>query len=289
MNLGDELRAVLNQEADMQPTTSPDLDRLIVGGRGRRRQRNLTRAVVSGLAFVLVGSGVYAVAQDRGEHGGSQIANTLTATPEGSAPTAVPTLPPDRGPAGLRPGTFRILVGADEAGAPISADLTFAGPGWSAGNFPTLGIAESFGGVAVYQPIAIAAASGCDDDLVDSNLGGSPFALAQQLATLPGSTVLQPAESTELLGRYAVHVRVRIPQTCSTPQYYRVAETPRGGRGITYNRTDMTWPPVVMDFWVMELEGKPTVVDTWHQQGASADLVGRIAQARDSISFVTDQ
>ena len=48
MNLGDELRAALNQEADMQPTTAPDVDRLIIGGRGRRRQRNLTRAVVSG-------------------------------------------------------------------------------------------------------------------------------------------------------------------------------------------------------------------------------------------------
>ena len=45
MNLGDELRAALNQEADMQPTTRPDVDRLIVGGRGTPSPRNLTRAV----------------------------------------------------------------------------------------------------------------------------------------------------------------------------------------------------------------------------------------------------
>ncbi len=195
----------------------------------------------------------------------------------------------DRGPSGLRPGTFRILVGADAEGAPIAADLTFTGLGWNAGNFPLLGIGESFGGVGVYQPIALAAASGCDGDLVNSNLEGSPYSLAQQLAALPGSTVLQPAESTELLGRYAVHVQVRIPQTCPTPQYYRVAETPRGGRGITYDRRDGTMPPVVMDFWVMELEGRPLVVDTWHQQGASADIVRRIAQTRDSITFVTGE
>ena len=31
------------------------------------------------------------------------------------------------------------------------------------------------------------------------------------------------------------------------------------------------------------------VVDTWHQQGASADLVRRIAEARDSVTFVTDE
>ena len=48
-------------------------------------------------------------------------------------------------------------------------------------------------------------------------------------------------------------------------------------------------PPVIMDFWVMELEGKPLVVDTWYQQGASADLVRRIAQTRDSITFVTGE
>ena len=32
MNLGDELRATLNQEADMQMTTGPDVNRLIIGG-----------------------------------------------------------------------------------------------------------------------------------------------------------------------------------------------------------------------------------------------------------------
>ena len=72
--------------------------------------------------------------------------------------------------------------------------------------------------MAAYQPSALAAASGCDDDLVNSNLEESPYSLAKQLATLPGSTVLQPVKGTELLGRYAVHVQVRIPQTCPMPQ-----------------------------------------------------------------------
>jgi hypothetical protein len=286
MNLGDELRAVLNQEADMQPTTPPDVDRLIVGGRGRRRQRNLTRAVGAGLAVVLIGGGAYALTQDGSEPEGARIADQQTVTPEPNEPNAVPTLPPDP-TGGIRPGTFRILVGSDEVGAPIAADLTFGGLGWDAGNFPLLEDGESFGGVAAYQPLALAAASGCDDDLVNSNVEGSPLSLARQLAALPGVTVLQPAEPSELLDRYAVHVQIKIPQTCPEPQYYRVAETPRGGRGVTYDRPDQTWPPVVMDFWVMELAGKPLVVDTWYQQGSSAELVRRIAQTRDSITFVT--
>ena len=271
MNLGDELRATLNQEADTQLTPGPSVDRLIAGGRTRRRRRNLTRAGGAALALVLIGGGAYAVMQGGGSEAGSdRIANQESVTPEPGV-AAVPTLPEDRGSSGLRPGTFRILVGADAEGAPIAADLTFTGLGWNPGNFPLLGIGESFGGVGAYQPTALAAASGCDGDLVNSNLEGSPYSLAQQLAALPGSTVLQPAESTELLGRHAVHVQVRIPQTCPAPQYYRVAETPRGARGITYDRRDATMPPVVMDFWVMELEGKPLVVDTWYQQGASAD------------------
>ena len=42
-----------------------------------------------------------------------------------------------------------------------------------------------------------------------------------------------------------------------------------------------------MDFWVLELEGIPIVVDTWHQAGTSSETIARIAQARDSITFVT--
>ena len=165
-------------------------------------------------------------------------------------------MPGDRGQSNLRPGTFRILVGADPVGAPISADLTFAGTGWSAGNFPLLGDGESFGGVGVYQPSALAAGSGCDGDLVTSNVEGSPSSLAQQLTTLPGSTVLQPAKPAELLGRPRLSRPGEDPSVLSQAQYYRVAETPRGGRGITYDRPDQTEPPVVMDFWVMELEGR---------------------------------
>ncbi len=235
-NLGDELRSTLNQQADTQLTPGPNVDRLIAGGRTRRRRRNLTRAGGAALTVVLVGGGAYAVTQDRSDPAGSRIANQQTPGPS----EAVPTLPGDRGQSNLRPGTFRILVGADPVGAPISADLTFAGTGWSAGNFPLLGDGESFGGVGVYQPSALAARSGCDGDLVTSNVEGSPSSLAQQLTTLPGSTVLQPAKPTELLGRYAFHAQVSIPQSCPMHSYYRVAETPRGGRGITYDRPDPT-------------------------------------------------
>jgi hypothetical protein len=46
---------------------------------------------------------------------------------------------------------------------------------------------------------------------------------------------------------------------------------------------------VVIDFWVVDLDGVPVVVDMWHQDDASSQLVDRIARTRDSISFVTGQ
>ena len=95
MNLGDELRATLNQEADTQFTPGPSVDRLIAGGRARRRRRDLTRAGGVALALVLIGGGAYAVEQGgRSEAGSDRIANQESVSP---GVAAVPTLPPDRG------------------------------------------------------------------------------------------------------------------------------------------------------------------------------------------------
>ena len=44
MNLEQELRAVLSQEAEMTNATRPDVDSMIAGGQDRRRRRNLAWA-----------------------------------------------------------------------------------------------------------------------------------------------------------------------------------------------------------------------------------------------------
>ena len=288
MNVGDQLRDVLNQEADMVNATRPDVEQLIIGGQTRKRRRTVTRAGGAALAAVLVGGGLYGFTQmNRDDAGATGLTDQPTATAEPSGATTPPTLAQDPGPGDLEPGTYRVLAGTDSAGAPIEADLTFDGPGWSAGNFPIVRDAESFGGLGVYRPSILAAGSGCTNDVVRSNVGESSIALAQQLAELPKSTVVQPITATVFLGQDAYHLRLRIPQTCPAPQAYRAAETPRGDRGITYDRPDGTYPPVVMDFWVLLQGGVPVVVDSWHQLGASSDLVDQITQARESIAFVT--
>lgn len=274
MNLDDQLRAALSQEADMQQATRPDVDRLISGGRGRRRRRNLGRAAGAALALVLIGGGAYAVLQiDRGDE------NSIVDTPK-----SPPELPEDAGSSTLEPGTYRILVGSGADGAAIEADLTFAGPAWKAGNFPMLNEGLN-GGFGVYRPDALAGGSGCtgDDSVIEP--ATTPESLAQQLAALPGSTVVQPVSSTEMLGRDALHLRVRIPQDCPMNEGYRVAETPRGSRGISYAYASPQ-PDVVVDFWVMEEAGVPVVLDSWHEAGASKVLLDEVAEATYATRFV---
>ena len=287
MTLGDELRAVLNQEADVQITERPDIDRLIMGGRVRLRRRNRTRAGGAALVVVLMGGGAYSVTQEPSSPSSSGIANQSSPTSEPSGFATVPVLPPDPGPKDLEPGTYRVLVGLDATGALIRAGLTVDGPGWSAGDYPIVQEGGTFGGFGVYRPDNLAAGSGCSEDEVITEVGDSPHAVAQRLAELPGSTVVQPVTPREVLGQYAaLHLRLRIPQNCPVPKYYRVANTPRGDRGISYPRPNGTFPSVVIDFWVMEWAGVPVVVDSWHHAGASDRLVDRIAEARDSITFL---
>ena len=72
---------------------------------------------------------------------------------------------------------------------------------------------------------------------------------------------------------------------CPLNEGYRVAETPRGSRGISYAYLSPQ-PAVVMDFWVMEEAGVAVVLDAWHEVGASQVLLKEIARATEATRFV---
>jgi hypothetical protein len=177
-------------------------------------------------------------------------------------------------------------VGVDATGATIDASFTADGAGWTSGNYPVVSEYLSYGGVSAYQPMALAAGTGCTGDAPSQDVGDTPQALAQKLAQLPQSTVVQPPTPVQAFGHDAVHLQLRITPDCPQREGYRVAETPRGSHGINYS-DDLK--DVVIDFWVVDLDGVPVVVDAWHHDDASSGLVNRIAQARDSITFSTDR
>ena len=282
MNLDEQLRAALDLEAEMQNAPAPDVDRLISGGRERRRRRNSTRAGIAAAIVAVavgVGVGVYGVTQLDSE---SALEPAQPSQPSESATTASP-LPIDG--RRLEPDTtYRTLVGVDGTGATLEADLTVSGSGWTSGNFPVVTESAAYGGVAAYGPLALAAGSGCTGDRPNTNVGQTSEALVQQLAQLPRSTVVRPAKATEAFGHDATHLRVRIDNDCPEGQGYRVAETHRASHGINYSVSPRD---VVMDFWVVDLDGTPVVVEMWHDEDASSELLDKIARTRDSITLVT--
>ena len=282
MNLGDALRDTLSHEADLQSATRPDVNLLIHGGRVRRRRRNVTRIGVVAATVVLAGGVAYGVSQvDSGNRGTDPgIVDQPSETSE-SAPTTS-TLPDgDRAP--IQPGTFRTFVGDDAAGERIEADMTVTGTGWQSGDDPVVSDGETWAGVGIYRPLSLTDGSGCSGDWQGRHAAETSQELAGQLARLPQSTVVQPPTPTEAFGHDALHLRLRIDD-CPIDQVYQVAGTSKGYRGISYSDVPKD---VVIDFWVVDLDGTPVVVDLWHQIDASSDVVDLATQARDSITFVT--
>ncbi len=281
MNLEQELRAVLSQEAEMTNATRPDVDSMIAGGQDRRRRRNLAWAGGVAAAVVLVGGSIYGVAQAGGDDGDTKTAAEPTET-TGSEQSTVP--PYEGEDDRLAPGTYRLPVAVLDNGDEIAADVTFGGEGWESRSNPTVSDDEGVAGIGVYQPVALAGGSGCSDDpVVTHSLGRTPESLAGQLAGLPRSEVVQPPTPTVAFGLDAVHLRLRIDPDCDVLAAYRPAETAQGPRGMTYTRLNKV---LIVDFWVAEVDGTLVVVDTVRNPDTPPGLVQQAADAADSVTFV---
>ena len=134
MNLEEELRAVLSQEAEMRTTPAPDIDRMVNGGQDRLRRRNTMRIGLTAAAVVLLGGGVYGVAQIGRDD--SDADTGVTGLPSGPTEAADPPNWPDTNQAPVEPGTYRAFVSAGADGKNITADLTVHGSNWAGSNYP---------------------------------------------------------------------------------------------------------------------------------------------------------
>ena len=206
MNIDQQLRAALSQEAEMHTAPPPDVDRLIIGGKARRRRRNWARVGVAAAVAVLVAGGAYGV---------TRVGSGGTAVGPAGSPSPTLTRPDVPGRGMIQPGTYRMLVGTNDAGAAIYANITFDDT-WESYNYPVvLTYPNGNGGVAVYQPLGLSAGTGCiEDNKLNTNVGDTPQTLAQQLAGLPQSTVLQAPAPVRALGHDAIHLRLRINNNC---------------------------------------------------------------------------
>ena len=289
MNLDEQFRAVLNQEAEMQTPTRPDVEELIIGGQTRLRHRRNTRLGIAAAAVVLVVGGAYGVTHvDRGSTRSEPGIATQPAQP--SDPTTNPTPYPGLSADLPGPGTYRKIVGFDtHSGAPIEVDLTFEDAGWYAGSQPVITADDesNAAGLGVFEARAVPSTSGCSASEAGKpgfrEAATTPDALGRQLAELPKSTVVQPLTPTVAFGHDAVHLRLRIDAGCPSPEAYLVAVADTGSLGITYTAP---WS-VVVDFLVVDVDGTPIVVALWHDADASRARMDEATQVRDSLSFVS--
>ena len=186
-------------------------------------------------AAVLVGGGAYGVAQlDPGDPGTVTVP-PATSESEPPEPAAVPPSFQHRDRGAIEPGTYRMFVGADPAGVKIEADLTVTGPNWIAGDQPVVSEGDTWAGVGVYQPDALAGVAPCSGDWQSRDAGGTPQALARQLVRLPRSTVVQPLTPTEAFGHDAIHLRLRIDDQC--PRGRVLPDCRRGQQGVAASPT----------------------------------------------------
>lgn len=287
MSLDHELRTVLTDEAETVMPPVPDVDGMIRGGQARRRRRSVARAGTAALAAVLVAGGVYGVAQVEREDTGGGIA-----TPPSSVPEAAPPPYPADGSV-LAPGTYRKTVGIDETGQSVHADLTFDSEGWDASDQPVKGPDDDSGpyvGVAVLEVQRLPGASGCIgiDGPVDlSGFDPAPTtvdALAERLAALPDSVVLQSVTSRSAFGHDARHLRLRVDTSgCLGSEAYVLADGPTGPVGISYGPTRR----MAVDLTVVDVDGTPIVVALWNNMNAPWRLVDEGSRLRSSIRFVS--
>ena len=282
MSLDKELAAAFGREAELREIPLPDVEGLIRGGRARRRRRNVGRIGFAVAAAVLVGGGAYGILQvDRGDPGTVTVP-PATSESEPSEPAAVPPSFQHLNGNPIEPGTYRMFVVPATAGVKIEAHLTVTNRQWKSGDQPVVSEGETWAGVGVYQPEALAGVAPCSGDWQSRPASETPQALARQLVRLPQSTVVQPLTPTEAFGHDAIHLRLRIDTQCPPDGYYQVAKTPSGRRGISYGFTSKE---VLIDFWVVDLDGTTVVVDMWHQVDASTELVGLATQVLDTIDF----
>lgn len=286
MNLEEELRAVLGQEAEMRTTPIPDIEAMVNGGETRLRRRNTMRMGLAAAAVLLVGGGIYGITQigNGDPDSAPDIANTPTDTPSDSAPPSWASLDEQVEP--VDPGTYRTYVGIDADSGSIEADMTLDGSNWRASNYPVAYDGDPFAGIGVYRPDVVG--HGCQVGAAPKEAATEPQALAQQLAGMPRSTVLQEPSPTEAFGHAALHLRLRVNAVCDNGGAYQVADGPSGRRGISYFDEQPDGPAgmVIIDFWVVDMDGTTVVVDMFHTQDAPRTLVDQAARARESVTFV---
>ena len=266
----------------MQNAPAPDVDRLISGGRDRRRRRNT--------------DAVRRCRRDRGRarrrgcvrrHADRlrrpRVEPAQPSEPSESATTA-PPLPIDgrRLEPGTVPDARRRRWRPAPRSTPTSPSTDRAGP---AGPPAVVERGTWHGGVGCLPPLALAAGSGCTGDEPNTDVGrdlGGPRRAARPAPAEHG----RPAAHADRGVRPRRHPpagadRQRLPGGTRATASRRRREAVTASTTATAPRTSSS----TSGSWTWT--GPRSWSTMWHQEDASSELLDRIARTRDSITFVT--
>ena len=194
----------------------------------------------------------------------------------------------------LKPNTYAIPLGGDSSQHRLRARLEVRSEGWEA-RYDAHRIsqtnAEGAVVLTVYQPDAFAGPQPCGVHGAGTTVAPEATMddVARLLTTLPQFAVLEGPRALPAFGRDTRYVKVRADRVSCTMV-----------RGARYQLADIYWGdgfdsggesaiepgrPVLIEFWVLELEGKPVVVEARQEGRPESAMIDRLDQVRQSLTF----
>lgn len=100
----------------------------------------------------------------------------------------------------------------------------------------------------------------------------------------PVGQVVRRPTLPRAFGHDALHVQLQINDHCPLDEYYRLAETHSGPRGISYADKPRL---VDINLWIVDVDGTTVVVDMWHHVDTPSVMLEAARLTRRSIRFET--
>ncbi len=194
----------------------------------------------------------------------------------------------------LPPGTYRVELGQGVGGQPLSARLTVPTGGWESNGFQHRISRWSEEGTVVlnvYRPHTLVGPEPCEEATARLAPDAGVDDVVRLLTALPQLAVAQAPTAVPAFGHETVHVQVRADRIVCRPSVpgaqYNLADI-YGGPGLEQGGDSDIDPEqaVLIDFWVLDLDGRPIVVEARQEGSPGPALTQRLVQVREALTFV---
>ena len=193
----------------------------------------------------------------------------------------------------LKPRTYGIPLGTDTSGHRLRARVTVPTGSWEAARDQhRTSWVDAEGAVVlnVYQPDGFAGEQPCSwNGMTHVRPDASMDDVARLLTTLPQFVVADGPRALPAFGRDTRYLKVRADRVrCPTARgaHYQLANI-YWGDGLEEGGESAIDPgqPVLIEFWVLELEGKPIVVEARQEGIPDYAMIRGLDQLIESLTF----